>query len=416
MRKIKNGIILAGGNSDRLWPLKDKIFTMYLGKSFISYLTEQLSQYCERIFIVVNDLNKTQIQDVTKNLHTYIVQNKQYSGMAGAVMSCSGKLEGEALILNASDYFNFEIISKIIEKSQDRSIDVILIAKKVNSYFPGGYLTIDGNTVISIVEKPLPQETPSDLVNLVIDYYKDFDQFLSYIIKTETHRDDWFENGLNLMLTKRRVEWIQYSDYWYALKYPWNILQLMKFFLFQIKESANDLTSVTIDPSATVSSKVVLGKNVKIGHYSKISGPCYIGDNTVIGDYSLIRESHIGSNCLIGSSSEVARSYIGNKVSLHRNYIGDSVLSDNVLMGAGAVTANFRFDEKDIFSSVSGKKVNSTMRKFGSIIGKRTKIGVNSVIFPGIKIGTNSLIGPGEKVTSDIPDNGLFFEGSLKKV
>jgi len=416
MKKIKNGIILAGGDSDRFWPLKDKILTMYLGKPFISFLTEKLSLYCDQIFIVTNDQNKTQIQNATHNSYSYVVQNRRNCGMAGAVLSCSGMVSGETLIVNASDYFNFEIIRNIIEKSQDKSIEAILIAKKVQSYFAGGYLTIDGNTVISIIEKPLPQDRPSDLVNLVIDYYKDFDQFLFYIKKTQTQNDDWFEKGLNLMIKERRVEWIQYTDYWYALKYPWNILPLMKFFLNQIQASVIDSNLVSISPTAVVSENVIIGKGVTIGHCSKISGPCYIGENTIIGDYALIRESHIGSNCLIGSSTEVARSYIGDQVSLHRNYIGDSILSDNVLMGAGAVTANFRFDEKEISSCVSKKMVNSNMRKLGSIIGKKTKIGVNSTLFPGVKIGGNSLVGPGEKVRKDLPDNALFFDGKLKQI
>jgi len=416
MKKIKNGIILAGGDGDRFWPLKDKILISYLGRSFLSRLAQQLSNYCDHIYIVTNNFNKDHVQNATNNAYSYIVQDNQCDGMAGAVLSCSKIVQGETLIVNGSDYFNFDIIEKIIEKSQDKSIDAILIAKKVHSYFPGGYLTIDGNTVISIIEKPLPQETPSDLVNLVVDYYRDLGQFITYIKKANAgkQQDNRFEEGLNLMMKEKRVDWIQYEDYWYALKYSWNILQLMKFFLSQIKGSEDDLQPV-IPPTAIVSPSVMFAKGVKVGHCAKILGPCYIGENTVIGDYALVRESHIGSHCLIGSSTEIARSYIGNEVSLHRNYVGDSVLSDNVLMGAGAVTANFRFDEKEVYSYVAGKSINSNMRKFGSIVGKRTKIGVNSVIFPGIKLGSDSLIGPGEKVHEDLPDNILFFDGRSKK-
>lgn len=413
-KKLKNGIILAGGDSDRFWPLKHKILTSFLGKPFISYLADHLSQYCSRVFIVTNEVNNTLIQNATNNLYSYIVQDNRYSGMAGAVLSCQEKIKGETIIINASDYFNFEIIRQIIDKSQDLSIEAILIAKKVDSYFPGGYLTTDGNTVISIIEKPLPQETPSDLVNLVIDYYKEFDQFISYIKKAQTNDDDRFEKGLNCMIKERRVEWIQYSDYWYALKYPWNILQLMKFFLSQSNLKNEFSKSVSVSPTASVAENVILGKGVRIGDFTKITGPSYIGENTIIGDYSLVRESHIGSNCLIGSSTEVARSFIGDEVSLHRNYVGDSIISDNVLIGAGTVTANFRFDEKEIGSYISEKKVNTYMRKLGSIIGSRTKIGVNSVIFPGVKIGCNVRVGPGEKVQNDLPDNILYFGEKTK--
>ena len=35
MKKIKNIIVLAGGDSGRFWPLKEKLLTPFLGKSLI---------------------------------------------------------------------------------------------------------------------------------------------------------------------------------------------------------------------------------------------------------------------------------------------------------------------------------------------------------------------------------------------
>ena len=157
---------------------------------------------------------------------------------------------------------------------------------------------------------------------------------------------------------------------------------------------------------------VYIGKHVVIGDFAKIAGPCYIGDNTIIADYALVRESHIGRNCLIGSSSEVARSYLGDNVMLHRNYIGDSVLANNVLCGAGAVTANFRFDEKEVYSFVKKNKINSGLKKLGAIVGTNTKIGVNSTIYPGVKIGSEVLIAPHEVIKQDVGDNLFYMNGA----
>ena len=84
--------------------------------------------------------------------------------------------------------------------------------------------------------------------------------------------------------------------------------------------------------------------------------------------------------------------------------MGDSVLAEGVLFGSGVVTANFRFDENEVQSVVKEKKVNTNMKKLGAIVGKNTKVGVNSTLYPGVKIGNNCLVFPGEIVRKDIPD------------
>ena len=147
----------------------------------------------------------------------------------------------------------------------------------------------------------------------------------------------------------------------------------------------------------------------------KIVGPCYIGDDSVIGDYSLIRESQIGENCLIGSYTEIARSHIGNGVFLHRNYIGDSVLSDEVMIGAGGVTANFRFNERTVASMINDEKIDTNLSKLGALVGRLSKLGVNTTILPGIKIGKNCLVGPNETVRYDLEDNIFLVKGEERE-
>ena len=155
---------------------------------------------------------------------------------------------------------------------------------------------------------------------------------------------------------------------------------------------------------------VILGKNVKIAKTAKIVGPCFIGDNTIVGDFAMIRESHIGKNCLIGGYCEVTRSYLGDGVSLHRNYVGDSVLDKNVLFGAQAATANFRFDEGSIKSLVLDSRIDTELNKLGAVIGEGSKIGVNSTILPGVKIGKHTFIAPGYTIAEDVEDGMFIFK------
>ncbi len=69
--------------------------------------------------------------------------------------------------------------------------------------------------------------------------------------------------------------------------------------------------SVAIDPSARISSNVVLGHGVVIGANAEIGDNVRIAPNTVIG-----RGVAIGRNCDIGSNVTITHSYIGDDVSI----------------------------------------------------------------------------------------------------
>lgn len=405
MKKIKNILILAGGDSTRFWPLKNKIIWPFLGVPLISYLINQLSQYAEKLTVVVNKENDKEIRSFSEKKIEIVVQDPNLQGMGGAVLSCADKIKGETLIVNASDIFSPTLIENLIKETNKGKM--ILVGRKIDRYFPGGFFKFSQGKLLGIVEKPPVDKLPSDLIRLVADYFVDFNLFVDSLKKTRAKNDDHYEQALNYLLNKKiKTAVIVYNDYWLPLKYPWQVLPMTSFFLKQIKQK-NIHRSSKISSKAIVVPPVYLGRNVYVGDFAKVVGPCYVGDNTVIADHTLVCQSHIGQRCLIGGYSEVTRSYICNGVMIHRNYIGDSVIAEFVLMGAGAATANFRFDGKPI--------KDSGLIKLGAVIGSRSKIGVNATILPGIKIGSNTFVGPAEVVDQDIGDNQFIFKNRRLK-
>lgn len=418
MRKIKNILILAGGDSTRFWPLQDKLFFSFLGKPLILHQIEQLTKYGELLTVVANKSNATAIKRLVDNNEIkstqIIIQKDEYPGMAGAVSSVKGHIKGEVLIVNGSDLIDYSTTSKIISLV-DEDNKLIMLGKQFNEYFPGGYFKFnEDKKIIEIVEKPDKDKLPSSTTKLVFDFFSDIELLLNEFKNTKTQEDDLYESAINKLLKSglKQSHFI-YQSYWYALKFPWHVLEMMKNFLLTLKESKIAQTS-EISKYALIVGPVVIGENVKIGDYSKIVGPAYIGDNSIVGDYTMIRETQIGEDCLIGSFSEVARSYIGNNVFLHRNYIGDSVLDNDVMFGAQAVTGNFKFDGQKVFSDVNEEKIDTNKNKLGAIVGNLSKIGVNTTIFPGVKIGKKTWIGPGEKVKYDVEDKVYLIDGEEK--
>lgn len=421
MRKINTILLLSGGDSSRFWPLKEKNLTTFLGKTLIEHQINELIPLTNNLIIVTNEREKEEMDKIAGGIKTesikieVIIQKNIEEGQAGAVLSAKGKVEGEVLILNGNDLFDFSVLQDIFKLGSEDKKDFVFLARKVNEYFPGGYLELDGEKIINIVEKPDPDKVPSNIVKLVVDYFSDFGLLVKALEHTSTKDDDWYEKGLGYIISKSKsVSFIPYEGVWYTIKYPWHILDMNSYFLSKIK-SSNISKNVQIAKTAVIEGPVHIEDNVKIGDFAKIVGPCFIGEGTIIGDFSLVRSSNIGKHSLIGGYSEVTRSYLGEGVMLHRNYVGDSILADNVLMGAGAVTANFRFDEKTVNSIVKEKKIDTGRQKMGAIIGARSKIGVHCTIIPGVKIGSGSFISPHTLVNEDVEDNIFLYKGIKKE-
>jgi len=415
MKKIKNILILSGGDSSRFWPLKEKVVFPFFGKPLIEYIFRATYSYSHRLVIVCHPLIIDKVKKIVNDKALVISQDDISLGMAGAILSVKNIIKDEeALVINGSDLLDFSFLPELIEKIKD-NYDLIITAKEVKDYFSGGYLKFDNyGQLIEIIEKPKPEKRPSSFIKLVADYFSRFNLLIQKINQFREKTDDLYERALTLLIKESKKTGVfYYKKDFYPLKYPWQVLNLTNYFLSVVKKRYFG-RNICISKKATIIGPVYFDDKVKIGDYTKIIGPTFIGKNTVIADYVLINKSHIGEECLIGGYSEVTRSYLGKKVFLHRNYVGDSVLANKVLLGAGAVLANFRFDEQIVKSKINNKKIPTTFLKLGSIIGGGSKVGANSTILPGVKIGGKTFIGPGQLVIEDIDDNKFFFNNQLK--
>lgn len=405
-------VILAGGMGKRFWPLTvHKSMVSFLGKSILMYNLEMLKKIGIVDVIIVVPSYESSITGIEKhgmNI-TFIVQPVA-RGMWDAVLQAKDAIgTGPCLFLNASDIVDVSLFEQMKKEMEKDSI--IITGKTMESYFDGGYLQLDGDRVTGIIEKPGEGKEPSNLVNLVFHFFPDPSAFLEVLKRVESAADDVYEKALTQVLQKTPSNVIRYEGYWQPVKYPWHILDAMDYFLTQSCTSYRG-KNVEIKSNVIIEGPVHIEDNVRIFENTKIVGPCYIGRDTIIGNNNIIRHSHIGVGCVTGFNTDITRSYIGDACWFHSNYIGDSVLEENVSLGSGTVFANLRLDEGDIWSFVKDQRINTRRSKLGAIIGPDVRIGVNTSVMPGIKIGKHSFIGAGMIVDKDIPDDSFCMAES----
>ena len=203
---------------------------------------------------------------------------------------------------------------------------------------------------------------------------------------------------------------VKYNGFWQPVKYPWHILDAMDYFSQSINTSISSTCSIS--SGVVIDGNVIIEDNVRILEGAIIKGPAYIGQNSLIGNGALVRASFIGQTSVIGYATEIKHSYIGDNCWFHTNYIGDSIIDSNCSFGSGAVTANYRLDEREISVWIGKRNINTGRDKFGIIAGAGCRIGINASFMPGVKLGANSFVGAHVCLTKDLDNDKMAIAKS----
>ncbi|MFA4815451.1 MAG: NTP transferase domain-containing protein [Candidatus Gracilibacteria bacterium] len=398
-------LLLAAGRSRRVKPIEDKNFLKFFGMTLIEHQLSRLERAgFKDILIIAGAHNIEQLKKIAKPFGAKVFEQKNLDdGMADAVLSVEKEVgKDDLFIVSSNDIVEVKAYESM-KKALKSNADSYLLAYRVSEYFPGGYLKLSGKRITGIVEKPEPGKEPSEFINLVLHIHRKPAKLFAELKKVSSTRDDRYEVALDKLMKERNFEAVPYAGYWQPVKFPWHILDLLKYGLARTKRKIHK--SAQIAKTAVINGPVVIEEGVKIFDHAMIQGPAYIGKNSVVANNALVRESMIGDRCVIGFSTEVARSFIGDDCWFHSNYVGDTVMGDDCSFGAGAICANLRLDEKDI--GESGRN------KLGPVLGSHIRVGVQTSLMPGIRIGSNTMITSGLTIAQDI-EEGKFVSGKFE--
>lgn len=152
---------------------------------------------------------------------------------------------------------------------------------------------------------------------------------------------------------------------------------------------------------------ISIGKGTTIEPGAYIKGPCIIGENCQIRHGAYIRGNFIcGNNCVVGHDTEVKNSiFLDGVHAAHFAYVGDSILGNDVNLGAGTVCANLKFDRGMIAIRLEGKAIGTDLGKLGAIMGDRSQTGCNSVTNPGTLLGKQVFCYPCMNIGGFVPSD-----------
>ena len=154
-----------------------------------------------------------------------------------------------------------------------------------------------------------------------------------------------------------------------------------------------------------------IGKGVLIEAGAMLTGPVILGDRTEVRQGAYLRGNClVGCRCVVGHATEVKHTiFLDDAKAGHFAYLGDTILGNQVNLGAGTKMANLRFVSGNISVRTEDGSVDTGLRKFGAVLGDQVQTGCNSVTNPGTLIGPRSFLLPNTTAPSGYhPENTMI--------
>jgi len=397
-------IVLAAGKGKRMYSNIPKVLHKICGMPMIYYPIKtliSLKHYIKQIIVVVGYKS----EDIKKNLDEFFPKEniefayqKELLGTADAVKVALEKIKFENVLILCADtpLLKKDTLLYFIKDYLEGNSVCSIITSKLSYPNQLGKIIRDDNQEIMGIEEQLDSKKRDIEVNSGIYIFnKEVLEDNLKKIQIKPKKKEYFLTDIISIIYREGFKIRSFSSTEPEeifgintrddLIFAENIIRRRL-----INQFINNGVYFLDKDSVFIQEGVKIGKDTVIYPFTFIEKNVIIGKNCSIGPFIHIREgTRISSNTQVGNFLELVRCKIGKNVKAkHFGYLGDTVIKDNVNIGAGTVTANF-----------DGKKKNKT------IIDKEAFIGSDTILVAPVKIGKKSLTGAGSVVTKNVKPN-----------
>ena len=344
------------------------------------------------IFIVVGHkkdklIERLQQQD-QNGLNLHYVEQKRKLGIGHAVMQVKNKISpGEYFLLLYGDTLTAEnIFSKVQQSFHSFKCPVASICLPPSNQMFGNVFLNARMEITKIVEKPKGNNLGNYVLSGVFILPASFFKLLE-------SSGNSMEKALKKVVAGEGMRASMWEDDWLDVVYPWEILTANKMIMDSWQESSIAKTA-TLEANVTLHGIVRIEAGAIIKSGAVLEGPCCIGERSYIGNNSLIRSyTSVGKNCSVGSGVELKNCVVMDNSQIGRlSFVGDSVLGENVDMGAGCMTVNRTVDWKPISVKNGKRPMGTGMTKLGAFLGDGVVVGAGNTLEPGMVVAPGKIL------------------------
>lgn len=158
---------------------------------------------------------------------------------------------------------------------------------------------------------------------------------------------------------------------------------------------------------------IFIGEGVTIQPQTRVEGPCYIGESSILVGGKIREGTSIGPVCRIGG--EVQQSiFLGHSNKYHEGFLGHSYVGEWVNLGALTTNSDLKNNYSTVKVKLKGDLLDSGLIKVGSFLGDHVKTGIGTLLGTGMVVGfATNIFGGGMIKEKSIPS---FCWGDTSKL
>ena len=389
-------IILAAGEGTHISPFSETRPISMIGVAGRTMLDNTFSLLknagINDIFVVVGHKQEKLIERLQEQDHNglnlHYVEQKRKLGIGDAVMQVKNKISpGEYFLLLYGDTLTAEnIFSKVQQSFHSFKCPVASICLPPSNQMFGNVFLNARMEITKIIEKPKGNNLGNYVLSGVFVLPASFFKLLESSGKS-------MEKALKKVVAGDGLRASMWEDEWLDVVYPWEILTANKMIMDSWQESSIAKNAV-LEANVTLQGIVRIEAGAIIKSGAVLEGPCCIGEGSYIGNNSLIRSyTSVGKKCSVGSGVELKNCVVMDNSQIGRlSFVGDSVLGENVDMGAGCMTVNRTVDWKPISVKIGKRRIGTGMTKLGAFLGDGVVVGAGNTLPPGMVVAPGKIL------------------------
>jgi len=431
-----NVVVLAAGKGTRMHSARPKVLHQLAGKPLLQHVLDTARQLTDRAIQLVIGHGADEVQQTIANQNVNCVVQEQQLGTAHAVHQALPQLEHDAIALILfGDVPLVQVATlRTLLLQADANTMAVLTCVMKNPFGLGRIVRDSGGSIQCIVEEKdaTPDQRAIHEINtgIMAIPVKRLQQWLPRIQSNNAQKEYYLTDVVALALAEgcrvltspsvdeKETAGINDRAQLAELERHYQLIAAARLMQagvtlrdparLDIRGSVQCGRDVEIDINVILEGSIELGSNVKIGPNCVLKN-CKVGDYTEIAANSILEDSVIGKHCTVGPFARIRpgtelsdQAKIGNFVEIkkskigyhskvnHLSYVGDSVLGQDVNIGAGTITCNY-----------------DGVNKFKTIIGDNVFIGSNTALVAPVTVASGATVGAGSVITKDVAEKQL---------
>lgn len=319
-------VILAGGLGTRLRPLTEtrpKPLVPILNRPILAWVLDRIPSRVDEVIVSCSyrsDMIADWVETAETSLPVRVVDEGEPKSTGGALKHLEDDLAGDRILVFNGDVLDNLNLDAFIAFHRGNAPLASISLKKVNDPSHYGVVEMERDRITDFVEKPDPEEAPSNLINA--GTYLLEPEVLDHIPDGKVHLES--EVFPKLLDHEDGLLGFPLEGYWIDCGRPENLIKANHMLMEREPDA--------VEGKAPLNPPTIVGTGGDFHAKATIGPFVTVGDDVTIGARAKLRESIVLDGAHIGDGARLNRTIVGEEA-----VVGEDVDLDGDVLGDGQV-------------------------------------------------------------------------------